>query len=156
MASFTKVEISEALVIKALNTPSGSGGVWRWIEGVAQQTRRNAIKIAPVGNPLDSLHRPEPPGRYKKSFRIRRVGSNQHILVRQIINTAPHAIIVEKGRRSTRFDPSSKGGPWERFSWSKRGGKFGSYAGTSGRAGHHVVERSFERAMARRRTGILL
>ena len=96
------------LIIKACNTPTGSGGVWRWIEAAKRDVLKNAVKIAPVNNTLNSQHRGGTDGLYKASFRSNRVGSNGHQLRRTVYNVAPYANIVEKGRSGTNFKATAK------------------------------------------------
>lgn len=149
MAGFSRVVISDLLVIKALNTPGGSGGVWRWIEAVKRDTIKNAIRIAPTNDPLNAIHRGGVVGTYRASFRSDGRGSNGHFLRRSIYNTADHARIVEHGRRSTR------GGRWEVFYWSQHPGREIRTRGTSGRHGDHVLERAFFMAMAKKRRAFI-
>lgn len=152
----SRAYISNALVIKALNTPGGSGGVYRWVEGFADDVLRIAVAKAPVNNPLNANHRSGGVGTYKRSFHISRIGSNAHALRRSIYNDAPHARIVEYGRRSTRFAPKKVRGryvssdPWERFTWAAIGGRVYFAAGTGGRNGNHILRDAFLAAMTRK------
>jgi hypothetical protein len=100
--SSSRVYISDTLIIKACNTPGGSGGVADDLNRTAKRTLQRAQALAPVNNPLNAVHRGGKVGTYKKSFKRYRRG-NGHILFRAIYNDAPHAVFVEKGRKSTSF-----------------------------------------------------
>lgn len=149
MPTTVKVYIPDTLVIRACNTPGGSGGVWKWIEAVKKDTLRNAVRIAPkgkMGNYGSAYHKQQGsfPGRYRASFRVDGRGSNGHYLRRTITNIAPYAGIIEKGRPRT----SRK---WEEFTWTEYPGQIINLQGTSARPGLHTLERAFLMAMAKKR-----
>ncbi len=166
--SSVKVVISDTLIIKACNTPGGSGGVAKEMNDWAKRCKLRAINTSPVNDPMNATHRGGVVGTYKASFKSSRKGSNGHILRRTLLNVAPHAPYVEYGRRSTRFGDSfyakhwpgwpampgnnhivftdlrsnsvlrSKGN-WELFGWTAHSGIVRWYAGTSGRDGKYVL-----------------
>jgi len=117
------VYISDVLVIKACNTPGGSGGVADEMNRMAKRTLQRAQMTAPVNNPQNATHRGGEVGTYKASFRRYRRG-NGHYLLRTIYNIAPHAVFVEKGRRSTHFGDTFWGREWQKTPthWLKRQG----------------------------------
>jgi len=145
----TRAVISDALIIRACNKPGGSGGVYKWIEAATRDTMRYAVQGSPTGKAGNygsawHLERGSTPGTYKRSFRMDRSGSNGHWLRRRVANTAHHAGVVEKGRR--------KGNRWERFTWTEYPDiNLIAIQGTSSRAGLHVLEKAFLRAMAKKR-----
>jgi hypothetical protein len=171
MPRWKTVWISDALIIKACNTDTGSGGVSREMNKMAKKVKLRAIQLSPRNNPLNATHRGGVVGTYQRSFNTRRYG-NGHVIVRVIENTSDHAGVVEDGRRSTQWgnlfwsgdrwpghymNPDRKGydpsvrytyqrtipGPWETFGWTKKGGAVMHYAGTSGRRGQSVLSRAF-------------
>lgn len=173
--SASKVYISDTLVIKALNTPGGSGGVARDLNKTVTKIKRRAIGYSMAelkSSPLDATHRGSTTGTYRRSFKSTRRG-NGHILVRTVYNDARHAGVVETGRKSTHFGqkfyndywpgwPMPGGdrftdlrsisvlrgmGRWERFGWSAKGGRIMWYAGTGKRDGHHILARAFRFAV---------
>jgi hypothetical protein len=102
MPRWVTVRVSDKLIIKACNTPSGSGGVARSMNKTAKKVKLRAVQLSPRNNPMNATHRGGVVGTYQRSFKTRRYG-NGHILVREIWNTSDHAAIVEDGRRSTRW-----------------------------------------------------
>lgn len=142
MPSTARVFISDTLVIKALNTETGSGGVARDLNKTVKSILLRARAKAPVNKAADAVHRGGVRGTYAASFVRKRQGYG-HILVREVWNTAPHAIYVEKGLRSTKFAPGTKGGRWETFSWTQTGGRIESHPGTGARSGRHILEEAF-------------
>lgn len=138
-----KVVISNALIIKALNPPTKPVG--RWSDSLAKDVHRIAVRTAPVNNPLSALHRGGVVGTYRASLKWDRRGTNGHFVRRRVYSRAPHASIVENGRRST------VGGRWERFYWAVVPGVPLATKGTRGRPGRHVLERAFAAAMWRKR-----
>jgi hypothetical protein len=169
MARASKVVISDALIIKACNTPGGSGGVAREMNDWVKRCKLRAINTAPVNDPANATHRGGAVGTYKASFRSKRSG-NQHVLSRAVFNIAPHAPYVEYGRRSTRFGDKfyskhwpgwpvipgnnhivftplkvmAQFGNWEQFGWTKHSGIVRWYAGTSAREGKYVLLNSWK------------
>jgi len=144
------VYISEMLVIKALNTPGGSGGVYRWIEACERDIITAARVLAPKNKIANARHRGGVTGTYKASFKGVDRGSRGHHLVRTVHNTANHAGIVEFGR------PSTRGKRYEAFSWSAYPNRPLIYTtGTSGRKGQHVLERAFYKAMSHKRRAFI-
>lgn len=102
MPRWVTVRVSDKLIIKACNTPSGSGGVARSMNKTAKKVKLRAVQLSPRNNPMNATHRGGVVGTYQRSFKTRRYG-NGHILVREIWNTSDHAAIVEDGRRSTHW-----------------------------------------------------
>lgn len=98
----SKVYISDVLVIKACNTPGGSGGVAREMNKWTARCMARARMTAPVNNVLNAVHRGGVVGTYAASFKRYRRG-NGHYLLRSVYNVAPHAVFVERGRSSTSF-----------------------------------------------------
>jgi len=117
--------ISDQLIIKACNTPGGSGGVLRWNRRVAARAVRILRATAPEGNPANhaadgnQLSRREPyiPGCYRRGFDHRNYGGGTgHRTQSVIYNSCDHARYVELGRGP------SHGEEW--FTWSRvRGGR---------------------------------
>lgn len=141
--TITRPMISNVLIIKALNPPTKPMG--RWADRLARDVHRIAVRNAPVNDPLNAIHRSGIVGTYKRSLQWDRRGTNGHFVRRRIYSPVTHAIIVEKGR------PSTKGGRWEVFYWNRKPGVKMAVQGTSGRGGYHVLERAFVQAMAGRR-----
>jgi hypothetical protein len=169
MAAVVRTEFSTALIIKALNTPGGSGGVAREMDRIRRSTIALARLSAPVNNPDDAMHRGGVTGTYKAAFKSDRKGTNGHYVRRAVFNDADHAIIVEQGRRSTRKDLSllhylrlrswirrTGGVPrgWERYSSVHTGGVIVTSPGTRGRDGQHTLERAFDEAIRRSKVHI--
>jgi hypothetical protein len=138
MPSTVTVVVSDALIIKACNTPTGSGGVARYANKLANEMKLAAEMLAPIGDELDAGSRNEVVGTYLDSFGIARGDrGNQHKVIRYIYNDAPHARYVEFGR-----GPSSGSRGPERFTWSAIGGRWMRAAVTRGWEGHHVLEKA--------------
>ncbi len=145
MGSVTTVVISDALIIRACNTPTGSGGVARWADRMVAEMKLEAEMLAPVGDELDAGSRGGVVGTYIDSFGIERGDrGNQHKVIRYVYNDAPHARYVEFGR-----GPSQHLTGMERFTWSAFGGRWTQMAFTAGWEGHHVLEKAL-RATTRR------
>lgn len=125
--------ISETLVIRALNTPGGSGGVARFADRVARRMVAQAISIAPMGEVGDAGSRDGLVGVYKASFHWKKVrGGNAHHVRRDIYNSAGHARFVEFGRgRSWGYEKFTSHGQWRR-----------TIRGTAGWPGQHVLGRA--------------
>jgi hypothetical protein len=164
MPTTTRTAISNALIIKALNTPGGSGGVYKEMERLKRSTIAQARFIAPIGKPDNAMHRGGVTGRYKASFGSDRKGSNGHFVRRTVYNTAPYAYYVEFGRQSTKFTlptiqykrmrawiARTGGVPrgWERYSSVYTGGIIVTNPGAAGWDGFHVLEMSFAEALLR-------
>jgi len=138
-ATDVDVDISDILIISALNTPGRA--VFEWRDDVAKTAIFIATVNAPVNDVLNARHRAGWVGEYKRSFGFDRQGSNGHRVRAAIYNEAAHADIVENGRRgSFRF---------ERFSWTrhKPPGSVAVHEGTSGRPGTHLLENSVRAAV---------
>jgi hypothetical protein len=134
----TRVIISDALIIKACNSPGGI--VAKDLNETGRRTRLRAFAISPWGDPQDKgSHEIKVGGTYAHSFETSKEGSNGHILVRTITNKAPYASIVEFGRRST-----VRRGGWEVYSTKWRNGEMLSTHGTRGWEGMNVLSRAFK------------
>lgn len=139
-----RVNVTNAQVIAALNTPGGA--VYAWRDNTARTAVRNAVASAPVNDAQNRRHRPEDPGgTYKRSFGWDRLGSNGHRVRARIYNTAEHAIFVELGR-----GPSMQS---QTFSWTGWGGEIRTVSATRARRGRHVLARAVNAAV-RRNPGI--
>src|SRR4029079_18320733 len=164
MATSVRTVISNPLIIRALNTPGGSGGAYKEMERIRRSTLAIARGIAPLGNPENAMHRGGLVGTYKASFKSDKRGSSGHYLIRRMYNTADHAYYVEHGRGSTKFTLGLReymrqrnwiartgGVPrrWERYSSTFSGGVIITSPGTSGWEGFHTMEISFDEAMRR-------
>jgi len=99
MASGVKVRIDDKAIISALNTPGG--GVYEWRDQIGQEVRSNAEGMAPINDPMNAEHRGGEVGTYKASFDFDRRGSSGHHVVARVLNTADHAIYVERGRSAS-------------------------------------------------------
>lgn len=137
----TVVAINTYTVWRALHTPGGP--VHKWTVNLAETTKRNAIRLAPVNDPLNALHRGGVVGTYKASFGISGRGSNQFSTRRVVYNSSDHANIVEFGRRAVRG--------FQTFSWTAWGGDIRTVTRTEGRPGKRVLERAARQAAARKR-----
>jgi hypothetical protein len=145
MPSTVTVVVSDALIIKACNTPRGSGGVARYANRLALAMLVEAEALAPIGDVLDAGSRNEVVGTYQASFEIARGDrGNQHKVIRYVINDAPHARYVEFGRGLS----TGARGP-ERFTSKHFGGRWIKAWLTSGWEGHHVLERALSDTVAR-------
>lgn len=133
----TVVVISDALIIRACNTPTGSGGVARFADRVARTVVVKARTGAPKGKVGDKgSHIIKTGGTYRASFvTIKGDRGNQHQVIRYAGNTAPHAGVIETGR-SVAYGRQV-------FTWSKRGGRWQKFQITAGREGTHRIERAF-------------
>ena len=119
MARFVATAISDVLIIRACNTETGSGGVARWLSGVASRTKKLAEARAPVSDPLDRLHRPwDEGGTYKASFEVLPKVGNQHVIQRYVTNMAPHAVFVERGRSASSKQQFYSSRRWPVPHWS--------------------------------------
>jgi hypothetical protein len=136
-----RVNINTATVWQGLH--SRRGCVREWVDDLAETTKRNAERAAPVNDPLNAVHRGGVVGTYKRSFGISGAGSNQHSTKRTVYNSAPHARIVEFGRRPTR--------KWQTFSWTFWKGDIRTVTFTEGRDGQHILENAARKAAARKR-----
>lgn len=143
----TRVFISDALIIRACNTRTGSGGVWRWSAITAKKVITKAESMAPLGDPLNHAadgwpltRRPEYiPGCYKGGFRFDGIGSEGHYTRATVYNICPHAKYVERGRGS------SSG--YEVFTSAHV--NFGAdiitrHTGTGGWDGKHILYKAFK------------
>jgi hypothetical protein len=125
-----KVHITDAQIIRALNTPGGA--VFEWSKERADQVRDTAVRNSPVNDPLDAVHRGGVVGVFKASWATipRRHGHQVGFVV---LNAADHAPYVEFGRTA-----STKR---QRFSW--RGftppGDIRTVTRTAGRDGKHIL-----------------
>jgi hypothetical protein len=103
------VQISDRAIITALNTPGG--GVYQWRDRVGERTKIAAIDLSPVNNPGNAMHRGGVVGTYRKSWDWNRRGSHGHHVIAVVLNSAPHAQIVEYGR--------SGSGQQQVFTWTE-------------------------------------
>jgi hypothetical protein len=169
MAASVRTVISDALIIKALNTPGGSGGVYKEMERIRRSTLAIARGIAPTGKPVNAMHRGGAVGKYRASFGSDRRGSNGHYVRRAMYNSADYAYYVEHGRGSSKFDLGLReymrmrnwiartgGVPkrWERYSSEFTGGIIITSPGTSGWEGFHTLEIAFDEAIRRSKVHI--
>lgn len=146
MVAGVRVDIKDALIISALNTPGG--GVFDWRNETERLVLAVAFATSPVNDPLNTLGAGHaPPGEYKASWVTRRQG-NGHRVGFQIENFADHADIVEFGRhRSSGF---------ERFSWRSHTppGSIRVHShGTRARDGRHVLRNAVNAVMPRQCDG---
>lgn len=89
--------------------------------------------IAPKNDKRNATHRGGVVGTYRESLSFEQYG-NQSGLGLRMVNSAPHADIVEFGR------PATSG--WEKFGWKKHkpaGAIRAHPKGTNGRDGDHVL-----------------
>jgi hypothetical protein len=121
MAPSASVSISNAAVITALNTPGGA--VYEWRDEIAKEIMATAFANSPVNDPLNAMHRGGVVGTYKASWDWDRQGSGGHHVVARVVNTADHAIYVERGRSG-----SSK---MQIFSWTEWEGDIRRIGGPS-------------------------
>ena len=143
----TKVYISDQLIIRACNSDP-FGIVARDMNKTMKRIKLRAIRYAPRNEVMDAMHRGGVVGTYQRSFRTNKRPSNQHIVTRTVYNIAPHARFVERGRRSTRFNPGSRG-RYEKFTWTATGGQLIELPGTRGRKGQHVLQRAWAEETAK-------
>jgi len=164
------VSITDAGVIRALNTPGGA--MYEWRGKVEDEILDWCHSLAPINHKLNAAHRGGVVGTYKAGFRSSTIGSNGHWLRLRVYNVADHANIVEYGR--------SKSLKPERFAWKdhlivRQSGKPPKYKwekdengnlkrvyykpkppkliqwhwhGTKGRDGEHVIRDSVNATMA--------
>lgn len=127
------IEITDASVILALNTPGGPAR--EWLDRVIEEIRVLAIANSPVNNPLNAVHRGGKVGTYKGSWKTSKAGSNAHVVKGTVLNTAEHAYYVEYGR-----GPATN--TRQRFSWTgfKPPGRIGVVKNTEGFVGLHVLK----------------
>lgn len=134
-------KINSRALWRQLAMPGGTGGLGAYRDAFCTSTMTTAVTRSPVNKRLNALHRGGVVGTYVGAWDWSR--SNKRgawIVGGQVINTAPHAQVVELGRSSSR-EP-------QRFSWSKYPGKIRWYVGrkgsllekTSARPGKHVLE----------------
>jgi len=144
MADDVRVDIKDAYVISALNTPGGLVAEWR--NDTEAQLLERCFVTSPVNDIENAVHRiPRVPGVYQKSWVTKRYG-NGHRIGFQIENFADHAIFVEEGRSaSTKV---------QRFSWTGWHGEIRAVGfpwgtGTRGRDGQHILRDATNAVMAR-------
>ncbi len=128
------VDVSDAAIIRALNTPGGP--VYEWRNDREREVLFRAHELSPVNDVLNAQHRGGVVGVFQASWVSRKTG-NQHHLGFVVENFADHAIYVEEGRR-----PSNR---YEVFSWVNNdppGDIQVRPRGTSGYTGHHVLQRA--------------
>ena len=120
VSQYSKVYISDQLIISRCHTLTGSGGVKRWNQRTARKVVVTAQATAPVGDYLnhDNYHffwRPTyVPGCYRRGFRSDNI-SIGHRNFSRVGNICPHALWVEKGRESNRGSPRKELYSWARF-----------------------------------------
>lgn len=142
MAS-ARVDITDARIIAACNTPGGP--VYEWRNKKEDLVLSNAYKLSPVNRRLNAKHRGGVTGTFRASWVSLRTG-NQHHLGFNVENFADHAIFVEFGR--------SESTKRQTFSWIKwhgdirtvggagfeeAAGSATAGTGTSARDGQHVL-----------------
>ena len=128
------VVISDALIIANANNPAGSMGTFQYLDRFARDIQSRGRATAPVGNPLDRLHDVGVVGRYLRGFGFIRLAGG-HVTRRRVYNKAPHAAVVEFGRR--------KSFKYERFATKYLGGGIMEKPrGSSGRDGEHVLAKA--------------
>lgn len=137
--------VHDRLLVRSLAV--GSGGVGKWRTVTTRVLLAECIATAPVGNPLDALHRAEKPGRYKAAFRSDHRGTKGKRFIGRVTNNAPHARYVEEGRGAS--------GKPQFFSWSRIPGSADWYVPdwfdrTRAREGLHIMEKAGERIALRR------
>lgn len=146
--SDVRVNVTDAAIISALNTPGGA--VYEWRDDTMLKIANRAYDTSPVNNPLNAQHRGGEVGTYKLGWRTRRTG-NQHRVGMVISNDSDHAVYVEFGR--------SASGKYQAFTWAKAsppgsfvevGGDLGG--GTAGRPGRNILRNATNYVM-RRATG---
>lgn len=142
------MQVFRAAIIRSTQSPNGSAGTYQYMDAMAENTKAEAMLLAPVGNPLDRRHDKKPVGEYKRSFKFDRVGSNGSKLRRAVYNTVPYAGNVELGRSSTKSSRYSYANG-ERYSTKYRGGRIVFTFGTKGWKGKHVLEHALWGTMAK-------
>lgn len=138
--------ISEQLIIKACNTPGGTGGVFRWNQDVGRRTVAIAKSKAPVGNALNRVHDGFRTGCYRDGFEQINRG-NQHVTQSIVFNSCPHAEYVEGGRGSTSGRGYVDSSYYERFSWTGTNGRIIRSRGTIGFAARPTLFPALEEAL---------
>lgn len=142
MAEGVRVDVRDALVISALNTPGG--GVYDWRNETEAKLLGALFADSPINDPLDAVHRGGVVGTYKRSWVTRRQG-NGHRIGFQAENFADHAIYVEYGRSaSTKIQVFS----WTGWHGDIRAVGFPWHTGTRGRKGTHFLVHTTNRVMA--------
>lgn len=143
--SDVRVNITDASIISALNTPGGA--VFQWRDQTMLQIANRAYDTSPVNNVGNALHRGGVVGTYKLGWSTRRTG-NQHRVGMVVSNDAPHAQFVEFGRSASR--------KYQAFTWVKSfepgelvevGGDLGG--GTSARPGRHILRNATNYVLGR-------
>lgn len=94
-----KIQITDAQIIAALNSPGGP--VRRWADEVGALVTLQAQATAPVNSILNALHRGGAVGGFKAGFSWDRRGSNGHNAIVNITNSADHAVYAELGRSAS-------------------------------------------------------
>lgn len=139
MAEGVQVNVSDAAIISALNTPGG--GVFEWRDEVADRIARRAESLSPVNDLLNCLHRGGERGSYKAGWRWDALGSNQHRVRATIYNNVAHSVIVEYGKGPS-FGRQT-------FSWTgfDPPGSIQTVKRTRGRVGKFVLTRATREVM---------
>lgn len=137
MPEDVRVEITDATVISALNTPGGL--VFQWRNDTERAVLERCYATSPVNDVANAAHRGGMVGEFKASWVTRRRGG-RHRVGFEIENFSDHAIYVEEGR-----GPSSKR---QTFSWTEWGGDTRTVSGTRGREGQHILRNAVNRVLS--------
>jgi|KBSMisStandDraft_5_1062788.scaffolds.fasta_scaffold346281_2 hypothetical protein len=126
------IDITDAKVTFALNSPGGVVNEWR--NKVLREIKALCIANAPVNNPLNAKHRTGRVGGYKKSFNTNKGGSG-HEVTGQVWNSKPYAWFVEEGRGAALNTT-------QRFSWKGfvPPGRIAVVKNTKGYYGSHTIK----------------
>ena len=141
-----RVVISEAAIFRTTRDPNGSAGTAQWMDDLAERTIGIARSIAPVGDVKDAGSRSGLVGIYISSFSWDRRGGNLKYIRRRVLNSAPHAGIVERGR------PYVAGK--QKFTSRKYGGRWVVRRFTRYRPGEHILEKAQDAAWRSQQLGI--
>ena len=128
MAGGVKVHITDAQIIRALNTRGGA--VFTWSERRADQVRDWARDNSPVNDPLNAAHRGGAVGIFQASWATLHQVHGHHVTF-AVLNAADHAPYVEFGRGES-FKRQS-------FSWTETQGRRITVHHTKARPGQHVL-----------------
>lgn len=127
----TRVQISDALIIRAFQTPNSGAGVYEWRDALVLRGNQYAVAISPVNEVQDAMHRGGVVGTFAASWGWNRRGTKGHRHIGRLFNDAPHADIVDGGRREAFA--------WQRFSWTEWGGEINAVWRTSARPGYNII-----------------
>lgn len=142
MAEGVRVNINDATIISALNTPGGLVAEWR--NDTEAKLLARCYETSPVNDVLNAVHRDGVVGEFQRSWVTRRQG-NGHRVGFQIENFADHAIYVEEGRSgSTKIQVFS----WTGWHGDIRAVGFPWRSGTRPREGQHVLRNAANAVLA--------